>query len=261
MDINSLPLPEPFKKKYAAFKTLTPIQEKAVKAGLLEKKSILACAPTASGKTLIATMAIYNILGNADCSSNNSSNSGYGGSGGNNSSSNSSSSGSSSNNNASNTNASEQRKGKAIYLVPLKALGTEKYKEYLALFKDSTHKVVLSTGDVDSEADYLAEYDLLILTTEKLDSLLRHRVGWLSEVKTVIVDEIHLLNDTSRGPTLEIILTLLKSLIKPQIIGLSATIGNPKELSEWLGATLIIDEWRPVELKKGIHADKETEYY
>ena len=112
------------------------------------------------------------------------------------------------------------------------------------MFKDSTHKVVLSTGDVDSEADYLAEYDLLILTTEKLDSLLRHRVGWLSEVKTVIVDEIHLLNDASRGPTLEIILTLLKSLIKPQIIGLSATIGNPKELSEWLGATLIIDEWQ-----------------
>ena len=78
------------------------------------------------------------------------------------------------------------------------------------MFKDSPYKVVLSTGDVDSEADYLAEYDLLILTTEKLDSLLRHRVGWLSEVKTVIVDEIHLLNDASRGPTLEIILTLLR---------------------------------------------------
>ena len=186
------------KKNMLHSRLLPPYRRKPLKPDFWRKKSILACAPTASGKTLIATMAIYNILGNADCSSNNSSNSGYGGSGGNNSSSNSSSSGSSSNNNASNTNASEQRKGKAIYLVPLKALGTEKYKEYLVLFKDSTHKVVLSTGDVDSEADYLAEYDLLILTTEKLDSLLRHRVGWLSEVKTVIVDEIHLLNDASR---------------------------------------------------------------
>lgn len=215
MNIADLPLPEPFRKQYGKYGTLTPIQEKAINAGLLENTSLLACAPTASGKTLIATMAIYNTLG----------------------------------------------KGKAIYLVPLKALGTEKYKEYLALFKDSPYRVGLSTGDVDSESDYLAKYDLLILTTEKLDSLLRHRVGWLSEVKVVIVDEIHLLNDASRGPTLEIILTLLKNLIKPQIIGLSATIGNPQELAEWLEATLVIDEWRPVELKKGIYVDGKVEYY
>lgn len=215
MEISSLSLPESFKKQYTKFNTLTPIQEKAVKAGLLEGKSLLACAPTASGKTLIATMSIYNTLD----------------------------------------------KGKAIYLVPLKALGTEKYKEYRNLFKDSPHQVNLSTGDVDSESDYLAKYDVLILTTEKLDSLLRHKVSWLAEVKVVIVDEIHLLNDSSRGPTLEIILTLLKNLIKPQIIGLSATIGNPKELAEWLGATLVIDDWRPVELKKGIYAEGSVEYY
>ncbi len=215
MDINDLPLPEPFKKQYHKFNALTPIQEKAVDAGLLEGKSLLACAPTASGKTLIATMAIYNTLG----------------------------------------------KGKAIYLVPLKALGTEKYKEYLNVFKDSAYKVGLSTGDVDSESDYLAKYDVLILTTEKLDSLLRHKVSWLVEVKVVVVDEIHLLNDASRGPTLEIILTLLKNLIKPQIIGLSATIGNPKELAEWLEAALVIDDWRPVELKKGIYAEGKVEYY
>src|SRR3989344_7707113 len=215
MDLNTLPLPEPFKKQYGKFSNLTPIQEKSIKAGLLDGKSLLSCAPTASGKTLIATMAIYNTLG----------------------------------------------KGKAIYLVPLKALGTEKYKEYLQLFKDSSFKVGLSTGEVDSESSYLAKYDVLILTTEKLDSLLRNRVSWLSEVKVVIVDEIHLLNDPSRGPTLAIILTLLKNLIKPQIIGLSATIGNPKELAEWLEATLVIDEWRPVELKKGIYAEGKVEYY
>ncbi|MEK6905538.1 MAG: DEAD/DEAH box helicase [Nanoarchaeota archaeon] len=215
MDLRSLPLPESFKKQYNKFPSLTPIQEKSINAGLLEGKSLLACAPTASGKTLIATMAIYNTLG----------------------------------------------KGKAIYLVPLKALGMEKYKEYLNVFRDSEYKVGLSTGEVDSESGYLAKYDVLILTTEKLDSLLRHKVSWLSEVKVVIVDEIHLLNDASRGPTLEIILTLLKNLIRPQIIGLSATIGNPKELAEWLEATLVIDEWRPVELKKGIYAEGKVEYY
>src|SRR3989344_8326879 len=142
MEICNLPLPESFKKQYGQFPALTPIQEKAVNAGLLQGTSLLACAPTASGKTLIATMSIYNTLG----------------------------------------------KGKAIYLVPLKALGTEKYKEYLNVFKDSPYKVGLSTGEVDSESDYLAKYDVLILTTEKLDSLLRHRVSWLSEVKVVVVD-------------------------------------------------------------------------
>ncbi|MEK6900637.1 MAG: DEAD/DEAH box helicase [Nanoarchaeota archaeon] len=215
MKISDLKLPEPFRQQYGKFDKLTPIQEKSVDAGLLEGRSLLACAPTASGKTLVATMAIYNIVG----------------------------------------------KGKAIYLVPLKALGSEKFKEYLKSFQGSPYKVGLSTGDIDSESDYLSNYDILILTTEKLDSLLRHRTPWLSEVKVVIVDEIHLLNDSSRGPTLEIILTLLKNLIKPQIIGLSATIGNPKELADWLGATLVIDDWRPVELKKGIFCNGEVEYY
>ena len=216
MEIKSLPLSEYFIEKYSKFNLLTPIQEKAIKAGLLEKESQLVCAPTASGKTLVATMAMVKAL---------------------------------------------EEGGKVIYLVPLKALANEKYKEYLELFKDTEYKVTISTGDVDSESSYLANYNLLILTTEKLDSLLRHRVSWLGEVKTVVIDEIHLLNDPTRGPTLEIILTLLKSLIQPQLIGLSATIGNPKDLAEWLEATLVIDDWRPVELKQGIHCDKETEFY
>lgn len=214
MTIKELPLPEFFKNYYQKFFNLTPIQQKSVQAGLLEDRSLLVCAPTASGKTLVATMAISNIIS----------------------------------------------KGKAIYLVPLKALANEKYKEYLDLFKDTEHKVIMSTGDIDSESNYLANYDLLILTTEKLDSLLRHKVSWLGEVKTVIIDEIHLLNDPSRGPTLEIIITLLKMLIKPQIIGLSATIGNPDELASWLEAELVQDDWRPVELKQGVHF-KETEFY
>ena len=86
-------------------------------------------------------------------------------------------------------------------------------------------------------------------------------MSWINEVKTVVIDEIHLLNDPRRGPTLEIIITLLKQLIKPQIIGLSATIGNPKELAEWLEAELVSDDWRPVELKQGIHLDGKTEFY
>ena len=214
MKLQDLNLPSFFKEHYSKFPQLTPVQEKAVKAGLLENKSLLVCAPTASGKTLIATMAMIQALD----------------------------------------------KGKAIYLVPLKALANEKYQEYQQLFKNTRYQVVQSTSEMDSESGYLAKYDVLILTTEKLDSLLRHRIPWIQEVKTVIIDEIHLLNDPSRGPTLEIIITLLKQLINPQLIALSATIGNPRQLAEWLPAELVQDDWRPVKLKPGIHLH-ETEFY
>jgi helicase len=215
MKIENLNLPDYFKRYYHKFSSLTPIQEKAVLAGLLEHKSLLICAPTASGKTLIGSMAIANVL----------------------------------------------EKGKALYVVPLKALANEKHKEFQKLLENTVYKPMMSIGDIDSPSPYLSKYDLIILTSEKLDSLLRHKVNWIHDIKTVIVDEIHLLNDPTRGPTLEIILTLLKSIINPQIIGLSATIGNPKELAKWLDAQLVIDNWRPVELKQGIHLEGKTEFY
>ena len=215
MNIDNLPLPPFFQKFYQKFLKLTPIQEKAIKSGLLEQKSLLICAPTASGKTLIATMAMTNTLS----------------------------------------------KGKSIYIVPLKALANEKYQEYRQLLENTGYHVVQSTGELDSVSPYLEKYDIIIMTSEKFDSLLRHKISWLAEVKTVIVDEIHLLNDPHRGPTLEIILTLLKSLINPQIVGLSATIGNPQELANWLQATLVTDTWRPVKLKQGIYHQQKIEFY
>jgi len=70
-----------------------------------------------------------------------------------------------------------------------------------------------------------------------------------------------LINDVSRGPTLEILITVLKKVLKNvQLIGLSATIGNPDELAEWLGAGLVLDDWRPVPLKKGVYYAGEVEF-
>ncbi|MBS3116380.1 DEAD/DEAH box helicase [Candidatus Woesearchaeota archaeon] len=216
MNLQELPLPEFCKRYYQTYTTLTPIQEKAVEAGVLEGKSLLVCAPTASGKTFVATMALVKAL---------------------------------------------ESKRKVLYVVPLKALANEKYKEYQKLLSGTPYSVALSTGEIEAESAYLGKYDFLILTAEKLDSLLRHPHSWLTEVKTVIIDEIHLLNDPTRGPTVEIIITLLKMLISPQLIGLSATIGNQKELANWLEATLVQDSWRPVELKQGIYCNGKLEFY
>ncbi len=144
------------------------------------------------------------------------------------------------------------REGKAIYIVPLKALASEKYKEFRKKY-GGLCRIGISIGDLDSSDTYLANYDLVIVTSEKLDSLIRHRAEWIREVAVIIVDEIHLMNDPGRGPTLEILITILRQLLKNiQIVALSATVGNPKELAEWLDAELVVDDWRPVKLEKGI---------
>ena len=152
-------------------------------------------------------------------------------------------------------------RGKAVYIVPLKALASEKYRDFKRRY-GKIAKVALSMGDIDSVDAFLADYDLIVTTSEKLDSLIRHHAPWLASIKTVVVDEIHLLNDAQRGPTLEILITILKKILKNvQIIGLSATIGNAEELAEWLDADLVVDEWRPVKLHKGIYLEGKVEFY
>jgi len=152
-------------------------------------------------------------------------------------------------------------KGKTIYIVPLKALANEKFKEFKKRYGHLT-RIALSIGDIDSADNYLIDYDFIICTAEKFDSLIRHNPVWLKYIKTIVIDEVHLLNDVSRGPCLEIIITILKKLLpNSQIIALSATIGNPQELASWLDAELIIDDWRPVELKKGIYFNKKIEFF
>jgi len=153
-------------------------------------------------------------------------------------------------------NHMHNNKGKAVYVVPLKALANEKYKEFKAKYS-SKFKIAISIGDFDSSDSYLENYDLILTTSEKLDSLIRHNSNWLKQISLLIVDEIHLLNDFGRGPTLEIVITILK-MLNPgmQLVGLSATIGNPRELGDWLDAELVEDDWRPIPLKKGIFLDK-----
>jgi len=154
-----------------------------------------------------------------------------------------------------------ERKGKAVYIVPLKALANEKFKEFKSKYGE-IFNIALSIGDIDSSDSYLIDYDFIFTTSEKLDSLTRHNSPWLKLIGTIIIDEIHLLNDEDRGPTLEVLITILRRLLpQSQIIGLSATIGNPEELAEWLNATLILDNWRPVKLEEGVYLDGELEFF
>ena len=153
-----------------------------------------------------------------------------------------------------------EKKKRVIYIVPLKALASEKFKDFKREYGDE-FSVRISVGDLQTEK-YNYDYDLLLVTSEKLDSLIRHDKGFLDNVGLVVADEIHLLQDEKRGPTLEILLSLFKTKFPSlRIIGLSATIGNADEIANWLDADLIEDEWRPVELQHHILVDNKMYRY
>jgi helicase len=145
------------------------------------------------------------------------------------------------------------KKEKVVYMVPLVALANEKYQEFKKKYSQLGVKVALSVGDLDSADPFLRNYQLIVVSNEKMDSLIRHGAEWISDIGLIIADEIHLLDQADRGPTLEITLTLLRKLVpNAQLLALSATIKNAKELAKWLNAETVISEWRPVKLYRGV---------
>ncbi|HJJ36019.1 MAG TPA: ATP-dependent DNA helicase [Methanocorpusculum sp.] len=206
MRIEDLPIPAHLRDAYLSrgITELYPPQEECVRAGLFERKNILAAIPTASGKTLIAETAMQKEIAAG---------------------------------------------GKCLYIVPLKALASEKYDD----FSGKGVNVGIATGDPDQRDEYLGRYDIIVATSEKTDSLLRNKAEWIRQVSLLVVDEIHLIGDESRGATLEMVIAKLRYLSPSiQIIGLSATMGNPEDLAKWLDAALITSEWRPVDLREGV---------
>lgn len=142
---------------------------------------------------------------------------------------------------------------KAVYTCPLRALASEHYEDFSRKYP---YKTALSIGDYDSSDPWLARYDAIFTTYEKLDSLIRHGAPWLRDVGVLVVDEIHEI-DSDRGPTLEVLLTRILRAYSPQIVALSATIPNAEEIAGWLGAELVYSEWRPVVLREGVYFAKE----
>jgi len=187
---------------------LYPPQAEAVEAGLTEGHSLVASVPTASGKTLIAELAMLSAI---------------------------------------------QEGGKALYIVPLRALASEK-KAAFERWEAHGITVGVSTGNYDSSGEWLASRDIIVATSEKVDSLVRNNAGWIDQLSCVVADEVHLVDDRNRGPTLEVTLAKLRR-INPglQVVALSATVGNAGEIAEWLDAELVHSEWRPIDLRMGVH--------
>jgi helicase len=198
---------------------LFPPQRDAVRAGALAGKNLVLASPTASGKTLVAELCALKHVVDGD--------------------------------------------GKVLYLSPLRALASEKwdeFKKYTSIKKRNGRRVSvgISTGDYDSGDPWMGKHDIIVTTNEKADSLLRHRAKWVNDVSLVIADEVHLLNEPGRGPTLEVVLARLMQ-VNPdiQLVVLSATIKNVEEIAEWLKAVPVTTDWRPVTLREGVfHHDE-----
>ena len=144
---------------------------------------------------------------------------------------------------------------RAIFLVPFKAIAEEKYAEFQERYRDLGISIVISDGD-HSQYDHdvrMGNFGLAIIVYEKMAQLLVQSPGILADCQLLVVDEIQLVGDQYRGPTLEVLLThVLQQHESPQIIGLSATLDDLGGLEKWLKAEIIACKGRPIPLWESV---------
>lgn len=212
MELEPIEMPEPLKALLRKRLTkLLPVQSKSVQSGLLEGKNQLVVSATATGKSLIGEIAGVKNL--------------------------------------------IEGKGKLLFLVPLVALANQKYDQLSAYnelgfttsIRVGVSRIKLGHGRKmrqDLNADIIAG------TYEGIDQVIRTRKS-LGKIGTVVIDEVHMLEDAERGHRLAGMIARLKHVApEAQFIFLSATVGNPAALAKRLGATLIEYEVRPVPIER-----------
>jgi len=138
-----------------------------------------------------------------------------------------------------------QEGGKAFYTTPMKALSNQKFSDLVSVH--GADKVGLLTGDNSINA----QAPIVVMTTEVLRNMIYERSDLLIDLRFVILDEVHYLQDRYRGAVWEEVIIHLPLDVK--LVSLSATLSNAEEFADWLqtirGATrTIIETERPVEI-------------
>ena len=135
---------------------------------------------------------------------------------------------------------------KCFYTTPLKALSNQKFGDFVAAY--GADRVGLLTGDntINGEAP------IVVMTTEVLRNMLYERSDTLTGLQTVVMDEVHYLQDPYRGAVWEEVLIHLPPSVA--VVCLSATISNAEEFGDWIttlrgATTVVIEEQRPVPLE------------
>ena len=148
---------------------------------------------------------------------------------------------------------------RAFFLFPLKALVNDKQRHFEETYGAFGLRTIKATGESTSD-DILplmrGQYDVCLMTYEKFSALVLTNPYILDQVGTIVIDEAQMVADKNRGVNLEFILTLLRMRRKqgaePQLIALSAVIGEMNGFDRWLGARLLSRTERPVPLDEGI---------
>ena len=199
------------------FERFNRMQREALPALVERDENVVVSAPTASGKTALAELAICLAL-----------------------------------------DAGET----ALFIAPLRALTNEKEAEW-ERFESLGYSVYVVTGERDLNSRRAERADVLVMTPEKVDSATRKhdspKYEFITDVACCVIDEVHLLDADRRGSVLEIAISRLRRLCDPRVVALSATMGNVRDVAEWLDAPPECtfdfgDEFRPVDL----HADVKT---
>lgn len=194
--------------------SLNSLQQAAINDfGLLNGSHLVVSAPTSSGKTMVGELAALHAF---------------------------------------------LKRQRTYFLLPLRALVNDKYEEFRRKYGDYGLKVIRSTGEIadDDEALVNGKFDIALLTYERFAAMILGLPHLLRQIGLVVVDEVQMIGDRNRGATLEFLLTLLRTQreigIEPQLVVLSAVIGDSNGLENWLGARLLRSEKRPVPLEEGI---------
>jgi helicase len=212
LPLESLALPKDLMQLLARRLTrLLPVQSRSVKAGLLEGHNQLVVSATATGKSLVGEMAGVKNL--------------------------------------------MENKGKLLFLVPLVALANQKFDQlsaYRCLGFQTSIRVGVSRIRLGKGRNIpqSLQADIIAGTYEGIDQVIRTKKS-LGRVGTVVIDEVHMLEDAQRGHRLAGMIARLRNAApKAQFIFLSATVGNPAVLAKRLGATLVEYEVRPVPIER-----------
>ena len=135
---------------------------------------------------------------------------------------------------------------KVLYTTPLKALSNQKYHDFVRAYGEGTVGLVTGENTINDAAP------VVVMTTEILRNLIYEDPARLDLVRYVVLDEVHYIDDFPRGSVWEEIVIQAPRTIK--LVGLSATIGNYREIADWMaenrgGMETVFHDVRPVELK------------
>jgi replicative superfamily II helicase len=148
---------------------------------------------------------------------------------------------------------------KAVFLFPYKALTSEKFDQFTMQYSDILGmRVIRCTGDyLDQTKPFIAgKYDIALLTYEMFLSLSVSEPSVLNQIGLIVIDEAQFIADPGRGIIVELLLTHILTTrakgINPQIVALSAVVGNINDFDKWIGCKNLVTYERPIPLTEGV---------